>query len=174
MIRTRNDSRFQAFEVPCERRGLHVKGWGISMGHRDSPRWAHRNVRRVSFSVRVLQDQWAPLVLLASSRVVSCFLQTRRFRSVRPSPLASLRSRVWHKWPAKGWIGWIHTSGDCCCFLDLLSADFGCLGSTSGIPNRAARALRFSSSGSSSSTVGSAGAVVEVVVDISSGSGANS
>lgn len=45
--------------------------------------------------------------------------------------------------PFKGGIGVMQTSVSC------FSADIGCLDSTTGIPNRAARALRFSSSESS-------------------------
>ena len=64
----------------------------------------------------------------------------------------------------------MNTSGGCWCFLRFLSID---LGSTSGIPNRAARALCFSSS-ESSTVVPSAGVVVEVTVDVGCGAGAGS
>ena len=67
----------------------------------------------------------------------------------------------------------MHTSGSCCCLLDLLSVDLDLLGSTSGIPNRAARALRFSSSRSSAVVV-SIGVAVEVIVDAGCDVGAGS
>lgn len=74
-----------------------------------------------------------------------------------------------HEHIVKGWIRLTHTSGSC--FLDSLVAGVGWLGSTSGIPNLAARALRFSSSGSS--VVEPTSFVVEVV-DAGSCGGAGS
>lgn len=62
----------------------------------------------------------------------------------------------------------MHTSGSC--LLDFSSVD---VGTTSGIPNREARALRFSSSGSSTA-VAAAGFVVEDVVGTDFGGGAGS
>jgi hypothetical protein len=162
-IPTGSDSRSQAFEAPCGEKGVvyQVTGARRKIGTYCEGQTETLGAFLSSFKLfGINRFRWRSSLpcrlLLAFRRCVdtealsSCI----QLHIILPSG---------HEWDAKGGIGRTRTSGSRCCFLDFSPVDLGCFGSTSGIPNRAARALCFSSSGSSTAGA-SPGVVVEVIV----------